>query len=219
MKPRRQCGIDEAGKGPVIGPMVVSIVCCDVSYLKGIGVKDSKLLSAKKRSELFNKISEKCFVKYKIISAEDINQLIYARGIAKIDEDAMAELLAYADSVTYIDCLGPEEKKTKMFRETSGKKVFCIHDADVKFPAASAASIISKVLSDAEIEKLHEKYGDFGSGYPSDLKTRDFLRTFLKEDPQPSKIVRMTWGTVYGILSNMPTRLELKRLDKNAASK
>ncbi|KAA8922151.1 MAG: ribonuclease HII [Thermoplasma sp.] len=193
----RQCGIDEAGRGPVIGPMVISLVCCDIDFLREIGVKDSKVLTRKKRSDLFGRIMDRCFVRYRILYPKDLNRLMSMESLNKIEEDEIVSLLQNAEGTVYIDCYDViEERAQEIIRGRSGKDVVCRHKADATFPAVSAASIVSKVIRDAEIEKLHEKYGYFGSGYPSDPKTIDFLIKFLKENKDPSDIVRMHWSTV-----------------------
>ncbi|PYB67567.1 ribonuclease HII [Thermoplasma sp. Kam2015] len=210
MEAEIQCGIDEAGRGPVIGPMVISIVCCDTEFLKGIGVKDSKVLSRKRRSEIFKSIMDRCHVRYRILSPEEINRMMSMESLNKIEEDEIIELLEYAESTVYIDCYDViEERAQEAIERRSGKKVVCRHKADAIFPAVSAASIVSKVLRDAEIDKLHEKYGDFGSGYPSDPRTIEFLYGFLKNAREPEKIVRMHWSTVGRIIDEIKNQKKL----------
>ena len=72
--------------------------------------------------------------------------------------------------------------------------------ADKNYPVVSAASILAKVTRDAEIKKLHKKYGFFGSGYPGDERTIKFLEKLDKEEY--SKIVRLKWATSKNILEN-----------------
>ncbi|CAC12578.1 probable ribonuclease HII [Thermoplasma acidophilum] len=206
----RQCGIDEAGRGPVIGPMVISLVCCDLSFLKEIRVKDSKALTRKRRSELFEKIMGRCSVRYRILHPKDLNRMMAAESLNKIEEDEIVDLLRYADDLVYIDCYDViEERAQEIIQMRSGRQVVCKHKADAIFPAVSAASIVSKVIRDAEIDRLHDRFGDFGSGYPSDPRTIDFLKKYLKENQDPSEIVRIHWSTVQRLLHSEKNQKKL----------
>ncbi|BAB59277.1 ribonuclease HII [Thermoplasma volcanium GSS1] len=191
-----QCGIDEAGRGPVIGPMVISIVCCKEEYLREIGVKDSKMLSRKRREYLFDKITKNCAYSYVVVSPETLNKDMASESLNKIEENYILELLSKAEGIVYIDCFDViEERAEKYIREKSGKEVVCKHKADSIYPAVSAASIVSKVIRDREIDKIAEKYGFFGSGYPSDPRTIDFLRKAMQQGLDLRSVARIHWET------------------------
>ena len=87
----------------------------------------------------------------------------------------------------------------------SGRKIICRHKADEIYPAVSAASIVAKVIRDREIEKLHEKYGDFGSGYPSDPRTINFVKNSIQNKIDIDKIVRHQWKTYKSMLNRKLT--------------
>ncbi len=75
------------------------------------------------------------------------------------------------------------------------------HHADEKFPVVSAASIVAKVTRDRAIATLSKKYGEIGSGYPSDPVTIRFLTTWIDEHKNPPPIARKSWKTVGAILA------------------
>ncbi len=189
-------GIDEAGKGPVVGPMIVCGVLCEESEIKKLeelGVKDSKKLSPERRKELAEKIKE--LFKFHLIEVtpeeidrKNINELLrdcYVKIVERLDPDLVV-----------VDSPDVKPERLKEFIESrTGKKVIAKHKADEEFAVVSAASIIAKVERDERIEMLRRKYGDFGSGYASDPKTREALRRWILEGKLPP-IVRRRWRTV-----------------------
>ncbi len=192
----RVLGIDEAGKGPVIGPMVVCGVMCDeetVERLRGIGVKDSKKLRPKEREFMAVEIRKLCKVHIvkippELIDRTNVNDLLresYVKIIESLNPD-----LVYVDSPD----VKPERLKNFLERMT-GKRVVATHKADERFEIVAAASIVAKVERDKEIEALKKEYGDFGSGYASDPRTVEFLRRCVKDGRIPP-IVRKRWRTV-----------------------
>ncbi len=190
-------GIDEAGKGPVIGPMIVCGVLCeesDLPKLERLGVKDSKKLKPEKRRELAKEIKKLCKIclirvtPEEIDKSDNINDLLrecYIKIIEKLDPD-----LVIVDSPD----VKPERLKEFLERMT-GKEVISKHKADEDFVVVAAASIVAKVERDAEIDRLKREYGDFGSGYASDPKTIKFLEERIKSGKIPP-IVRRRWKTV-----------------------
>ncbi|HIH13828.1 MAG TPA: ribonuclease HII [Nanoarchaeota archaeon] len=201
------CGIDEARRGPVIGPMVISGVLIDDDKsieLKKIGVKDSKLLTSNQREALFPKI-KKLVDGYKviIISAQEmdsrasvglnINQL-EALKAAEIIKDLKPDV-AYVDSPT-----SPRASKfAEMIRANLPKEfhvdIIAEHKADVNHVEVGAASILSKVTGDEEVEKIRKEIGlDFGSGYPADPITMGFVKEHWEN--KLAKYIRHSWGTI-----------------------
>ncbi|MDD5649509.1 MAG: ribonuclease HII [Candidatus Nanoarchaeia archaeon] len=197
------CGIDEAGRGPIIGPMVmcgISIEEEEVPKLKKIKVKDSKLLTHKKRIELYEKINEivKDF-KIFIIYPEEIDSSVDSQisNLNKLEMIKTAQIINYLKpDKAIIDCPSPNIKKyTEEIKVYLKEKPELIieHKADVNHPECSAASIIAKVIREEEVEKIKKQYNiDFGSGYMSDPKTQKFLEeNFHKEELH--KIFRKSW--------------------------
>ena len=206
------CGIDEAGRGPVLGPLVLCGVCFNESQLDiltKIGVKDSKKLTSKKRKELAKIIKEKC-VRYKvlIVSAEEIDEREGKRiTMNRLEELKMAEIIneLKPDSI-YIDAADVNEERfgnsiEKLLNFTP-KKTVSKHKADDIYPIVSAASIIAKDKRDAVIEELKKEYGEIGSGYPSDPITISYLTNYIKENKKPPTFARKSWETTQRILNH-----------------
>jgi ribonuclease HII len=190
-----KAGIDEAGKGCVIGPLVVAGVACESEdYLRSIGVKDSKKLSQKKREELAEKIRRVARIEVIKIPADELDEMMECRTINEILKESYSEIIKrLKPEIALVD--SPDVKPERLasqLREMTGVEVVAEHKADEKFPIVSSASIIAKVERDKEVEILRRKYGDFGSGYASDPKTIAYLKQ-LKEIPP---FVRRKWKTV-----------------------
>lgn len=213
MKPFRH----QAGRGALIGPMVIACVCIeeeDEEKLRAIGVKDSKALTPKKREELANhieKIAKDIIVlripACKIFSYKEEHKIkldeLEALKIAQIIEMVDAKRF-YIDSLG--DVNGKEGKFEKSIRKNLKKNVELIVEnyADETYPVVSAASIIAKVERDKEIEKLKKEVNfDFGVGYSHDERTIKFLeKIFLEYDKKPN-FVRWHWDTVENIAERL----------------
>jgi ribonuclease HII len=198
-------GVDEAGRGCVIGPLVVAGVAIkaeNLPLLTELGVKDSKLLSAKKREEMYPEIVKitdnqsiiKVFpyqIDKAVLSSRTLHKLnrLEAQTMAKIIE-ALKPDEAYVDAADVL-----EHRFGNHIREclTIKTKIIAQHKADRTFPVVSAASIIAKVERDKEIANLKVEYGDFGSGYLTDDKTMVFLKRLLVENGDYPDCVRKSW--------------------------
>ncbi|KUO88403.1 MAG: ribonuclease HII [Vulcanisaeta sp. MG_3] len=198
-------GIDEAGRGPVIGPMVMAIaVIDDMDKLKNIGVRDSKELSPQGRSRLLNVLrSILTYIDYEVIEPETIDRYVYLNALNKLEAEVAVKLIGRALRIVnlvrvYIDSPDPNAKRYgDLIRRSVGSvEVISMNKADKLIPIVSAASIIAKVTRDSIIEELHREYGDFGSGYPSDPRTIGFLRNWVREHGDLPPIVRRSWSTI-----------------------
>lgn len=205
ISPDFACGLDEAGRGPVIGPMVVALVCASNKEMRDIGSKDSKLLSPSARNSLFTKITGMSLYHFeKLITSSEINQRMEHETLNKIEEETYASLIDMVpdDLTFFVDSFDVKpERLSQLLSEKTGRNVICSHKADTIYPVVSAASIIAKVLRDREIENLKSRYGDFGSGYPSDPKTVQFIRSSVSKGIDLSHIVRTHWSTYRRILA------------------
>ena len=189
-----KAGIDEAGRGPVIGPMVIAIVSADEEKLKELGVKDSKKLNPMEREILFEEIVKiSKLVDWVVISPEEIDKM----NLNELEAKKVAELLNKHKEIDEIivDSPDPNPKKYELrIRKYLKRKVKIIAEnkADERYLLVSAASIVAKVIRDKEIQKIKEKVGiDFGSGYPSDPKTKEALENFYMDlDPY----IRKKWN-------------------------
>jgi ribonuclease HII len=198
-------GVDEAGRGCVIGPLVVAGVMIKeekLPELTRLGVKDSKLLSAKKREALsveIARLAEK-HVTVKLLPVEIDRAVESQRKLHKLNRleaQTMAKIIeALKPDVAFVDAADVVEERFKhhIQQELSVKaKIFAEHKADKTYPAVSAASIIAKVERDREIAALTGEYGDFGSGYLADSRTMRFLRQWLQAHEEYPDCVRKSW--------------------------
>jgi len=197
-------GIDEAGRGPVIGPLVVAGIVIPeekVAILNRMGIKDSKKLSPTRRKVLSRKLKNMFECETVEISARDIDNL-RAKGVNlnEIEKIAMIKIIKKLDCdqiiIDSVD-IKPDRLESEIKNIVGEVNVKAEHKADEKYLPVAAASIIAKFKRDQVIEKLKKEYrkiGDLGSGYPSDPKTKDFLKNFSYEE-MPD-IVRKSWNTV-----------------------
>lgn len=201
----RIAGIDEAGKGPVIGPLVVGIFCCNgerLEELKKIGVRDSKKLSVKKRKELAEKIKKIGETKILKIQAEELDELMKSKTINDILKDCYVKLIKKIDADLYI-LDSPDvipERIANELKSLTNKEISAYHKADENHEVVAAASIIAKVERDAEIEKIKRILGDFGSGYASDVRTINFLKEYLKKHGKLPPHTRKRWKTTFNLM-------------------
>ncbi len=223
-------GGDEAGRGAVIGPLVVSIVTIQKGRegkLSRIGVRDSKLLTRKKRDYLYDEICSLAEdVKVYKISEEEINRAM-AAGMSLnelealhfarlIDQTSVAPERIYLDSPDVVsERFGirvslfskrrlrvngvKHEKALGADSDEKAIRVISEHKADIIYPVVSCASIISKVTRDNELDGLRERLGmDIGSGYPSDKITIDAIRANL-HNKTFGQYMRERWKTLKNI--------------------
>lgn len=203
-------GIDDAGRGPVIGPMVLAGCLIDEKVekeFKKLGVRDSKQLTQKRR-EFLEKIIKEKSESFEIVLAypEEID----GKNHNGIDLN-MLEAIKSAEIINkinkglgkikvIIDCPSVSINKWRDFLKTkvenlSNLEIVCEHKADKNYIAVSAASILAKSMREAEMDKLKEKYGkEIGSGYCSDPLTKRFLDNYFKKYQQDG-IFRQTWST------------------------
>jgi|FLOH01.1.fsa_nt_gi ribonuclease HII len=198
-------GIDEAGRGPAIGPMVMAIASIrkeDEFKLQSIGVKDSKLLSKKKRDELYFIIKDICRTAVIKISPEEVDEAVNSSSdnLNWLEARTSAKLIKKVPSnQVVLDCPSTNLSSYKEYIQNriNNKKIKIIveHKADLNHLIVGAASIIAKVERDREIEKIKEEIGkDFGSGYSSDPDTQGFIERFWNH-PEYSKFMRKSWDT------------------------
>jgi len=202
-------GVDEAGKGPVIGPMCVAGVLIEESNLhliEELGLKDSKKLTPDRRRFLdgeIKKIVDGWFVLE--VSAHQIDELrtvmtmneIMVQSFARVLEDLKPE---YA----ILDAADVNEGRFGRNVQRSCRhhvRITSRHKADATYRIVSAASIVAKVHRDRAVDMLHKKVGDFGSGYPSDPKTIRFLREWFCEHKRFPEWVRHSWKTTRNVIA------------------
>jgi ribonuclease HII len=203
-------GIDDAGRGPVIGPMVLAGCLLDENAereLKRLGVRDSKQLTQKRREFLVEKIKEKAELFEVALSHPDEIDGKNSHGINLNDLEAIkaAEIINKINRglnkiKVIVDCPSPSIEKWKDSLKTkidnlSNLEIVCEHKADVNHVSVSAASILAKIIREKEMAAIKEKYGnEVGSGYCSDPKTCKFLVSYSRKYKK-NGLFRQTWKT------------------------
>ncbi|MFN7991796.1 MAG: ribonuclease HII [Candidatus Micrarchaeia archaeon] len=193
-------GIDEAGRGPVIGPLVICSAFCrreDEKLLRKVASKDSKKLSPAQRESAYDELKKFCNFRWVEISAADINRMMGNMSLNDIEAKYMADLIKKLDeSDIMIDMPDRYAWTFRKRMERFGVKRFeAEHKADEKYPIVAAASICAKVLRDHKVEEIKKATCDFGSGYPSDRKTVDALKDREKR-ALLEPFIRQRWKTL-----------------------
>lgn len=215
-------GIDDAGRGSVLGPLVIAGVTIDESKipeLVELGVKDSKLLTPEKREELYKEITNiSRSIVWQRITPPEIDRVVFnGRKLFRLnylEAKVMASVLSKLQyDRAYVDCCDTDQTRfgfliSDLIAEIQGKKftvgernplidkIKSEHHADRTYPVVSAASIVAKVTRDSFIKKLHKRHGMFGSGYPSDQRTVSYLNKALESRRSLASFTRLSWLTV-----------------------
>ena len=197
------CGVDEAGKGPVMGPMVVAAVSVEnAKLIEKLGFKDSKLLSSQRRLELFNLIKQNYSYEIEIINVEKIDEYRMKNQLNLLNRKAFEKVISKLNpKVAYVDAADVNEERFGReikvnLTNPNDTDVISMHKADSMIPVVAAASIIAKQTRELEIKKLKKEIGDFGSGYPSDERTIKFLKSYFHDNSRWPPGTRKSWKTI-----------------------
>jgi len=211
MRGETVCGIDEAGRGPVIGPLVLACVTVNgkgIEKLVKLEVKDSKRLTPAARAHLEPLIKEVA-LEWRIlrISPAEIDLLRKGASLNLIEAQKTAQMilsLKRKPTVIIVDAADTVEanyhrKLVESINSLNARyevpHLLAEHKADDNYPPVSAASILAKVERDRCIERLKKKHGNFGSGYPSDELTQNYIRKVVRSGEIPD-CVRKSWNTL-----------------------
>jgi len=213
-------GVDEAGRGCFIGPLVVAGASFEddkIPLLVDLGVKDSKKLTAKKRESLAPMIEALTTnVRYFELQPRSIdavvNRGVKLRKLNYLEAAAMASVIRSLNpEEAYVDASDVDDERygETILRLLRVKpRLVCEHKADSTYPVVSAASILAKVRRDEIVARLREEYGDFNSGYPSDERAIEWLKDWYREHRSWPCIVRQSWEPVKRVrLDASQTRL------------
>jgi len=217
-------GIDEAGRGPVLGPMVYGTCFSPLSIKKEveeIGFADSKTLSEVQREELFKKLNAAsdriCWI-VDVLSPNFISNAMLRRfkyNLNEMSHDTAISMIKRAlerganIKEVYVDTVGKPEKyqeKLKSIFPDLDITVAC--KADATWAIVSAASICAKVARDHAVKSWKFKENpeleetDYGSGYPNDPKTKNFMSSTMDPVFGFPSLVRFSWSTASVILDN-----------------
>jgi ribonuclease HII len=213
----RIAGVDDSGRGSVIGPLVIAGVLLDendLQRLTELGVKDSKRLSRQRRENLYEEI-KKLALKYHVIklSPAEIDKVVRSgrklHKLNRLEAQTMAKVIeTLQPDIAYVDAsdvLAERYKYHIMEHLPFNVKIISEHKADVKYPVVSAASIIAKVERDKVISELTAKHGNMGCGYATDSKTLEFLEKWMRNFGSYPDFVRVSWKTVKRIKREIET--------------
>ncbi len=198
-------GIDESGRGPVLGPLVMVALAFkeeDIKKLEWLGVKDSKLLTKQVRAELFDRIHEIAHdFRVEVIEPDaiDLSLTEDTSNLNWLEAETSARMASELNPTTIIvDC--PSRNIPAYTEYFSNKlsegvrtnaEIVMEHKADFNYVVVAAASVIAKVIRDRIIEHHKNDIGiDFGSGYMSDPKTQSFLNEHHETYPS---LFRKKW--------------------------
>ncbi|KAL5568616.1 hypothetical protein UlMin_025191 [Ulmus minor] len=209
-------GIDEAGRGPVLGPMVYGCLYCARSYqttLASLSFADSKTLKEEKREELFEslKANESIGWEVDVIDPRELSAKMLKKNKINLNEIShdsasglVAKLLNLGVLLTevYVDTVGdPEKYRIKLSERFPAVKFVVAKKADSLYPVVSGASIVAKVTRDRALrgwvfdETAEDMRQNFGSGYPGDPETKAWLENHKHSVFGFPTLVRFSWGT------------------------
>lgn len=199
-------GVDDSARGPVIGPMILAGVLIEKDKqeeLRTLGAKDSKLLAPAKRRSLARKIKKSYKYHIEQSSPKEIDDCDNLNNLEAIKSAMIINRLAdglKGEIEAIVDCPSVNIEQWSGYLQTliinHRIKIRAEHKADFNYPVVSAASIIAKETREEEIDKIREELDiKFGSGYPSDPQTIDFIK-FNYKNEKYKDIIRHSWDTV-----------------------
>ncbi|KAF5275894.1 hypothetical protein FQR65_LT04133 [Abscondita terminalis] len=230
-------GIDEAGRGPVLGPMVYGIAFCPLEkseILKTFECADSKALTEEKRDAIFTKLCGNTEVvgwAVDVISPNYISNSMLSRtkhSLNAVSTDSAVGLIKAVEKAgvnidhIYVDTLGskPEKYQAFLLNLFPNYKITVAKKADSTYPIVSAASICAKVTRDHALQVWKFKEGievthkEFGSGYPGDPNTKTFLKDYFNPIFGFPQIVRFGWSTASNILERDAYNVEWENAEE-----
>ena len=204
-------GIDESGRGPVFGPLVVAgVTYNDESELINQGFRDSKQLNPRRREILSKKIKNTA-LNYEIlvIPAKDIDDMRKVMTLNEIEVNAFAKIVKkLKPEICYVDSADVKEKRFAediLAQLSFHPEIISKHKADERYPIVGAASIIAKTTRDSHVQQIARELESkinlpLGSGYPADPITQKFLRTWFAKYGRLPPHVRHSWKTSQNLI-------------------
>ena len=227
-------GIDEAGRGPVMGPMVYACTYWKEEYDKDIRKKfkfnDSKALRAEEREKMFENIkSHPNIIRYELIilPPDYISKEMLKRekvSLNQISQDSAKKLIKMAMDKKanirkiFVDTVGPAESYEILLKKSLPDDTIQVKvepKADATYECVSAASIVAKVTRDSIIETLEKTDKECGSGYPSDPKTKEWLKNNYDNVFGFGREVRFSWKTVDNLFKENNNKCEWEDYDSD----
>lgn len=208
-------GVDEAGRGAWIGPLVVGAVAVradQVPDLADAGACDSKALSAAEREEVYRRLERWARLGSVELPPSEIDRSVRRHALNRLEAEAFGRVARpFAPALVRVDAC--DANAARFGREVAahggpGLRVVARHHADADDPLVGAASIVAKVRRDRTVRDLAEQLGEeVGSGYPSDPTTVEFVRSFARAHPGPlPPWLRASWATTQRVIGARPPR-------------
>jgi ribonuclease HII len=210
----RVLGLDEAGRGSVLGPLVVGGFCCtedDLPAVIGTGARDSKLLAPVRRAAIYDRLAAVGERRSIALTPRTIDRFVAHGGLNELELRAFARLVrAFRPDVVFVDACDPNAERfgRRLAVESgTGARIVSRHKADRDYPVVGAASIVAKVRRDAAIEALQAVLAEeLGTGYPSDPTTRACVERYARDGGRIPDWMRRTWETVQSVKRARPAR-------------
>lgn len=204
-------GIDEAGKGPVIGSMFAAAIAVPDPAILPAEVDDSKRLTASHRQELYQTLTETDEVSIGTaeVSPQDIddpetnmNSLTVSAHARALDALSAQTTIETGDVIADAGDTNADRFARQIANQSSTDLgISASHGADSQYPVVGAASVVAKSHREMHVRDLADRYGPVGSGYPGDKQTRQFLATFYREHGEFPDCVRRSWQTCADIIA------------------
>jgi ribonuclease HII len=208
----RLVGVDEAGRGSFVGPLVVGAFAIDDSDLDSVrlaGARDSKELSPGAREEVYARLQRLGDLASVALSPRTVDRAVRTNGLNDLEAAAFGSV---------IRTLGGEEARVdacdtdpaRFGRRVSARaggrtRIISNHHADRDDPLVGAASIVAKVRRDRALARLRATLGEgIGSGYPSDTQTIEFVRAHLLHAEGTPTWLRVSWSTMLRVKPAVP---------------
>lgn len=210
----RVLGLDEAGRGSVLGPLVVGAFCCRESRLPELlasGVRDSKLLSPVRREEVYARLAPLGERRSLALAPRTIDRYVTVGGLNRLELETFARLVREVrPDVAYVDACDPNaERFGRELAVLAGGTVRIVsrHKADRDNPVVGAASVVAKVRRDAALAELGRRVAErVGTGYPSDPATRACVERHARDGGRVPDWMRRSWETVQRVKRARPAR-------------
>jgi ribonuclease HII len=195
-------GVDEAGRGPVLGSMFVACVAVESETTLPSGLRDSKRLSKARIATLADALRETAGISISVVEVPTARIDDEDETMTTVTVDAFADAITSASTTSEVGILDACHPDANTFRtliaeaaSRSEETLTAEHGADDEYPIVSAASIIAKDARERHVATLAEEYGDVGSGYPSDPTTKTFLTEYVATNGDLPGCARRSWKT------------------------
>lgn len=197
-----------------MGPLVVGGFCVTADRLDALvatGARDSKALTPRARERVFAALESVGTRTRVVLSPRTVDRAVGRGQLNDLEATAFARLIREVrPDVAYVDACDPNRHRfgrRVAFLAGGMSRVVALHHADRDFPVVGAASIVAKVHRDRALARLRRALGEeLGSGYPSDLKTVEFIRGTLADGARVPVWVRGSWATMQRVMPRRPAR-------------